>query len=242
MCSTNGEFFNWLLKTLIALGTVGAVVFALFQEEWRRRKYHPTLVVSAITKLPDCVKIPYVWERWERIGSGMQVVRTETTSYYLRVLVKNSGNETARNVEVYAKELNREFKDGRLERVDDFPPMNLIWSNSSPGRADILPFLPPNSSRHCDVGHILDPKDRKLFQFEYRPDLKLRDDEVSLTFDLVQKPLHLGHIVRPGRYRLSIEVAAENFAAIIQQVEINFDGEWNADPQTMFADNLGIKA
>lgn len=67
-------------------------------------------------------------------------------------------------------------------------------------------------------------------------------DEVSLTFDLVQKPLHLGHIVRPGRYRLSIEVAAENFAAIIQQVEINFDGEWNADPQTMVADHLGIKA
>jgi hypothetical protein len=35
MCSINAEFFNWLLKALIALGTVGAVVVALFQEEWR---------------------------------------------------------------------------------------------------------------------------------------------------------------------------------------------------------------
>jgi hypothetical protein len=206
------------------------------------RRYHPTLVVSAITKLPDCVKIPYVEQRWEIIGSAMQVVRTETTSYYLRVRVKNSGNETARNVEVYAKELNQEFKDGRRERVDDFPPMNLIWSNSSPANRITLPFLPPESSRHCDVGHILDPKDRKLFSSDDRTDLKLKEDEVSLTFDLVQKPLHLGYIVRPGHYRLAIEVAAENFAAVIREVEIKFDGEWKPDLQTMSADHLAIKA
>src|SRR5208282_1353689 len=236
---TKGAFFDWLLKALTAIGTVGVVVFVLFQEKWRKWNYHPTLNVSVITKPPDCVKIPFVQIDIYPPGWLPPARRRETTSYYLRVLVENSGNETARNVEMYAKELNRESKDGRWERVDDFPPMSLIWSNSD--RASTLPFLPPGSRRHCDVGHILDPKDRKSMEGEDRSDLELEEGMVSLTFDLVQKPIHLGHIVKPGLYRLAIEVAADNFDAVIKEVEINFDGRWSTDQRTMFADHVGIK-
>jgi hypothetical protein len=77
---------------------------------------------------------------------------------------------------------------------------------------------------------------------EDRPDLKLEAGQVSLTVDLVQKPLHLGHIIRPGHYLLTVEVAAENFDAVIKEVEIRFDGKWNDDQEAMFADHVEIKA
>jgi hypothetical protein len=237
---TTGELFDWLLKALTAIGTVSAVVFVLFQEKWRKWNYHPTINVSAITKPPDCVKIPYVQTTFLP-GMVHSVIRRETTSYYLRALVENIGNETARNVEIYAKELKRESKDGRWERVEDFPPMNLTWSNPQPEHASSLPSLPPGSRRHCDVGHILDPKDQKSMEAEDRSDLELEAGMVSLTFDLINRPLHLGHIVKPGRYRLAIEVAADNFDAVVKEVEINFDGRWNGDQRTMFADHVGIK-
>jgi hypothetical protein len=244
--SLTGEFLDWLLKALTAVGTIGAtivaVVIALRQDQWRNAKYHPTLELKALTEPPDCIKIPYVNQGVQPGPQGMQLFRLETTSYYLRVLVLNTGTETARNVELYAKELRQELKDGRWEIVDDFPPMNLTWSDSSPERAGVLAFLPADSSRHCDIAHVLDPKDRKNVLYEDRADLKLEEGEVSLTFDLVRKPLHLGYIVRHGHYRLSIEVAADNFKAVTKEVYINFDGKWDSDQQRMFTEHIGIIA
>jgi hypothetical protein len=154
---TTGEFFDWLLKVLVAFGTVGAVIFALFQDKWRKRSYHPGLDISAVTKPPDCVKILSVLEEIQSSPSGRQLVRLESASYYLRVLIENNGNETARNVEVYAKELNRKLEDGRWKRVSEFPPMNLIWGNSLPNELTSL-FSPQNRRGIATLATFLIPR------------------------------------------------------------------------------------
>ena len=83
---------------------------------------------------------------------------------------------------------------------------------------------------------MLDPRSRHLFTGETRQGLP----PLSLTFDLITKPLHLGHIVGPGKYRLDIEVAAENFDALARVVEVWFDGKWMSQASEMFGDHLRI--
>jgi hypothetical protein len=122
--------------------------------------------------------------------------------------------------------------------VKEFPPLNLVWANSPPEHSTYLPFLPPGASRHCAVAHALDPKLKERFTGEHKPSLP--PDEVSLTFDLVAKPNHLGHIVGPGKYRLNVEVAAENFDALTRVVEIWFDGTWMPEASQMFGYHMRI--
>ncbi len=242
---TCGQLADWTIKWLTAIGTVGAVLFALFQDKYRRWRGQPILEITASPKLPDCVKIPYVRPaQFGFLQSSPQpsvIPRRETTSYYLRILVKNKGNETARNVEVYAKKLKLYRKsDEQWEEEALFPPMNLVWSNYESGQMTYLRFLPPGMSKHCAVGHILDPKDRKEFDADDNPELELGPGEVSLTFDLIQQPLHKGYIVNRGEYRLEVVVAADNVDAVTKDVKIYFDGQWDPDQAAMLRDHVGI--
>lgn len=229
---------NWVTAIATLLAVAAALVIALYQEDWRerwrRKNLHPDLVVRAFAGPPDCVQIPHV--EYQLVAG--QPTSKRGTSYYLRMLVKNTGTVTARNVEVYAKALRQE-RNGNWEPVEDFPPMNLVWSNSPPEPhrdRTYLPFLPAGSSRHCDVAHMIDPQRRQLFESEAKPDLP----PPSLTFDVVRGPLHFGHIVGPGKYRLDIEVAAENFDALTRVVEVWFDGTWMPQASQMFGYHLRI--
>jgi hypothetical protein len=83
---------------------------------------------------------------------------------------------------------------------------------------------------------MLDPANRDSFTGEGKRGLPAP----SLTFDLITRPLHLGHIVGPGKYRLDIEVAAENFDALTRVVEVWFDGTWMPEASQMFGYHLRI--
>jgi hypothetical protein len=118
-----GQLAEWLTP----IGTVGVAIvellIALYQDEWRRRRYHPTITVTASTGLPDCVQIPFVVDI-QTNPTGITIEHSEITSYYLRIRVQNEGEETARNLEVYAKKLLRQKSDGQWYELAEFQPMN----------------------------------------------------------------------------------------------------------------------
>jgi hypothetical protein len=64
--------------------------------------------------------------------------------------------------------------------------------------------------------------------------------ETKLTFCLVARPNHLGHIVGPGVYRLSVYLAAENAKPVRRQITITLPGKWHADEAAMLRDGVGI--
>jgi hypothetical protein len=147
---TSGQIADWAIKALIAAGTVGAVIVALFQDSWRRWMRRPKLETTAQINSPDCVKIPF-----EQKDPITQQTMARADAYYLRVRIQNNGKEAARNVKVYARSL-RVYRNGAWTEIREFPPMNLIWSNL--GRM-YLPLLGPDKTfRHCDIAHIIKPR------------------------------------------------------------------------------------
>jgi hypothetical protein len=211
---------------LTAIGTLAtaiiAVVIALYQEKWRRARYHPTLEVIANIAPPDCLKIPM---RFLNTQTGQN---DEAVSYFLRIKVKNTGTEAARNVEIYAKALVRVQGTARVS-IPEFPPMNLVWSNS---HHTYFPLLTPDTERLCDIAHIIDPEKRNAVPYE-EPPFPLSSHQTALSFDLNIKPLTRAYILGPGIYSLAIEVSAENAEAIRQNLTIELDGRWSESENTM---------
>ncbi len=173
-----GTVADWL----VAVGTLVLAAVAVFQETIRSWFYRPKLKVSIKTQPPDCVAVP-----WNVNGTFVDAI-------YMRLWVENVGNATARNVEVYAKELRRRHLDGTWNRMTAFPPMNLNWANL--GKI-YFSSIAPDMGKHCDLGHITDPQRRHLIH-EEAPGLALTNQQASLAFDLMVAPNHKGHIIGPG--------------------------------------------
>lgn len=211
---------------LVAVGTLVVAAVAVFQETIRAWFYHPAFQVSARTEPPDCVAVPFT------APDGTFVAN----SVYLRLWVKNVGNATAKDVEVYARELRRQRADGAWERVAPFPPMNLRWANVG---VIYFPSIAPDMGKHCDLGHIVDPSQRQRLR-EDNPRLQLNENQTSLAFDLMVAPNHRGHIIGPGEYRLDILVAAENARPLARTVSISLRGTWDPDETRMLRDGVGI--
>jgi hypothetical protein len=164
-------------------------------------------------------------------------------AYYLRLRVTNTGRAAARNVEVYASELQRLRADNRTwDRVDEFPTMNLTWAD-----INLLywPLIVPKMGKLCNVGHIADPAkrdgDQRLRRQEQNPRLRLNDQETSLTFDLITAPNNKRHIIGPGNYRLNILVAAENIPQPLDRtISLSVTGNWYPDEATMLRDGVVV--
>jgi hypothetical protein len=199
---------------------------AVFQETIRGWFYRPVFRVSIKTEPPDCVAVPFTR------ADGTFVAN----SIYLKLWVENIGNATAKNAEVYAKELRRQRLDGIWQRVGEFPPMNLRWAHIG---GVYFPNIVSEMGKHCDVGHIADPALRHLLN-EDAPRLALSNQQTSLAFDLIAPPNHKGHIIGPGEYQLDILVAAENVRPIKRTITISLRGTWDADETKMLRDGVGV--
>ena len=221
---TSGSHVDWA----VALATLLLAIVALWQDRIWRWWDRPKLEVSTLTSPPVCVMMP-VTNAIDGSFLGMSV--------YLRVMVKNIGRSSAKNVEVFAASLVRKLPDGKCEYVSAFPSMNLRWANAHDGN---LPWLSPDMVRFCDVCHVFDPKRRALVGEESEI-LKLTDNQASLAFNVQFAPNNKGHIVGPGTYALHVLVGAENCRPVRQDIEVWLDGSWTNDQAEMLRQHVRIK-
>jgi len=151
--------------------------------------------------------------------------------------VENAGYQAAVDVEVYAKGLRRLESDGKWQRVETFPPMNLVWADV--GGLHVA-SMAPQTGRHCDLGHIMDPANRQYAAKELNPKLNLTAAQTSFTFALAVQPNHKGDIIPPGTYRLDVVVAARNARTLLATLGVAVDGRWFKTDTEMLADGIYV--
>jgi hypothetical protein len=198
---------------LAAVGTFGAVFVALFKEELLRRWRKPNLVVSIKNHPPDC---------------HMGLTAGGYNCYYFRLWVRNHGNVSATNVQLFASELSYETDLKQYVPIDNFLPMNLTWAHTM---EIFRSRIAPEMGRHCDLGHIADPSFQKIHG-EARTDVPA--DRTIMSLALEQLPFNKIHLLRPGNYRLQLIVVADNAAPIKKVIEINHAGYWLNNEKEMF--------
>ena len=205
---------------LTAFGTIGLGFIAAFQDKIRRKIMRPKLEVVFDTR--DCHKTKLKGKRADGIVY-------EADCYYFRLRVKNSGNEAARQVEVYVAELWKKA-DGTYQKVHSFLPMNLVWSHV---KVPYLVAISPGMEKFCDLGHIIDPGRRTHFNAEYSDALGISANKTIFSLDLEVKPFTMSHLIPPGAYHLLLKIAAANAQPVTKKLELEVTGNWHADEAKM---------
>jgi hypothetical protein len=175
-----------------AVGTIGAVVVALFLQYFNIRRARPKLSLEFSDHLHD---------------EDLALVDLAHPSLFLRLKVRaHAGKDVARNVQVLLLRLDRPTRTLPPPVV---PSRNLKWADTPNEKLDIPPgiwrrfdFLnlwvePPTAAGHC-----LAPM---LYQYDEpwppHPRHFLRD---------------------PGRYRMALAVVADNTDSTFWQVDVDY--------------------
>ena len=217
-----------------SIATLLAVIVALFKEEiiriWRRPELNARIRLSS----PDCHKTEMI-----RRDSSSIIHRTDC--YYIRLWIENIGNQHAEKVQVFVSKLFRRHADGSFVEEKSFLPMNLRWIHSQQppfGPEIFAEGISPQMGKHCDLGHILDPKNRTSFGIQLP---NVPSDKTILELDLEAAPNTLSHLISPGIYRVELKIAAANVEPITKTIELNHTGEWYTDEYKMFSEGIGMK-
>jgi hypothetical protein len=218
-----------LAQYLGAGATLGAVLVALFKDELLRRIRRPILTVRIKPEAPDCllVSTAVVYNQTGILWTGR--------IYWLRLWIENVGKGRAEQVQVFVSSLFKENVNGEYASVADFEPMNLRWANSrDPNNPEIFASgISGGFGKHCDLCSVSDPAnptDHQGYPGQCVGTLQL---EVVPGGDRNRLP--------PGKYVLEIDVGSANAAPVTIYVQLNIEGQWSPDRETMFRDHLGVQ-
>lgn len=247
---SNSQNIEWgsIAQWVAAVLTLLAIIVALFKEALIGLFYKPILNIKADLTPPNCQKTKYNHPLNATIFSvpasafhhAMDDEILKLDCYYLRIWVENNGNRSAKQVQVFASKLLKQRADLTFGEEEWFLPMNLKWSHSPDSDPEIYAErISSKMGKHCDLGHIIDPKERGQIPGEDRSDIP--SNQIILSLDLETKTNTLSHLVPPGVYRLQLKVAASNCEPVTKCLEITLKGEWHDDQDKMFSDFFGIK-
>ncbi|NEX13617.1 MAG: hypothetical protein C1941_02795 [Prosthecochloris sp.] len=216
-----------LVNVFVAVGTLGAVIVALFQNPFLKWWNRADLCVSIKNIEPYCQSVPQFirkklfWGGVEKVSNGNAI--------YLRLKVENIGSTTATNVAVYAKKL---IGKNASRKIDWNPAMNLSWSNEGKERRLFYPHISPGVEKYCDVGFICDPAFRKSdsrYNGAVVQDGKYNIDEPACYLSVAYPLGDYEHIIGPGEYQLDLIVSSDNAKRVEKSICFEFK-EWKDDP------------
>jgi hypothetical protein len=189
----------------VAIGTVGAVAYALFRD----------LVVVPRRR-------PKLDLRFDQNGNDRVVIGTAggADAAYVRLRVANgAGKDTADDVVVMVTEVRR-MKDSAKE-IGETKPIGrpLTWSGSNPPLT--VASVHPGSERHVDLLHVDWPgRDETDIERKW-------SGTAPLQLDLTPKPAGGQDVLESGAYEISVEVRARNADAIRYAISVDWDGKWS---------------
>jgi hypothetical protein len=189
----------------VAIGTVGAVAYALFRDLFVTPRRRPKLDL-----------------RFDRGSNDQVVVGTpgDFDAAYVRLRVANrEGKDTADDVVVMMTELRR-LEDSETETAETRPVgLPLTWSGSNPPLT--VASVHPGSERHIDLLHVDWPA-RDEFEIARK-----WSETVPVQLDVTPKPAGGQDALESGRYEISLEVRARNADAVRYAVSVHWDGKWS---------------
>jgi hypothetical protein len=200
-----GSALDTWATVAVAIGTIGAVVYALFRDLFVTPRRRPRLDL-----------------RFDRIGNDQVILGTAggSDAAHVRLRVANGpGKDTADDVVVMVTEFRR-LSDSAGTMAEAKPiRLPLTWSGSSPPLT--VASVHPGSERHIDLLHVDWPARDEI-------DIALKwSENVPLQLDLTPKPAGGQDILESGTYEIVVEIRARNADTIGYVIPISWDGKWS---------------
>jgi hypothetical protein len=198
-----GSAVDTWATVFVAIGTVGAVAYALFRDLFVEPRRRPKLEL-----------------RFDHSGNDQVVVASaegrDAACVRLRV-VNGKRKDTADDVVVMATDVRRLDDSGQAAATPIMLP--LTWSGSNPPLS--VGSVHPGSERHIDLLHVDWPAGAES---EIAQEWLV---VAPVHLDLTPKPAGGQDTLEPGRYEVSLEIRARNADAIRYAVPFSWDGKWS---------------
>jgi hypothetical protein len=189
----------------VAVGTIGAVAYALFRDLIVTPRRRPRLELG-----------------FDPGGNDRLVVATADglEAAHVRLRVANrAGKDTADDVVVMVTEL-RTLGDAEETAAESKPiGLPLTWSGTNPPLT--VSSVHPGSERHIDLLHVDWPACEEVEIARRWP------ERAPLQLDLSPRPAGGRDLLDPGRHEISVEIRARNADAICFAILVAWDGEWS---------------
>jgi hypothetical protein len=230
-------FFDPISLTAFFTFLLAIATFVLaFRDPFLSCINRPRLKIHYENKSPYCINIQKIKEKKKgKIIRRSIILRSN--SYYFRFGVINEGKRPAENVEVYAEKLFLIQNEKPIERKE-FIPMNLLWQDHN--KCVTLSIL-HGMERLCNLGHIIDPKKRKIFDENPFPPREVSNNNTVLFIEVETKLNTKTHIIGPGIYELHIFVGASNADPRREKIRFCVTGKWYTDETLMYTDGMIIQ-
>jgi hypothetical protein len=211
-----------LAQWLAAVGTVGAVLLALFRDFFYERMRKPKLVVTCENAPPWTLRTPAFANNW----TG--------DSYWVRIKVENKGQTRAEKVQVCLSKLwYRSDPAGAFEEVQrQHLPLNLQWSHYG---VPILDGISPEMPALCDVIALSQPNNPN---WPKPADTPPNTTIGSLRLEVLLPPEF--HSLKPGFWKLSLRIGAANIKAFDKTLLFSHTGEWKQNDAEMRRECLKV--
>lgn len=216
-----------LAQWVSGVGTVLAVIVALSREWWVKWFHKPSLTATCHRESPWTTKVRFFVNNSSGPWAG--------ESYFIRAQVENTGNVSAENVQVYVSKLAKFGPGGKAEEIQTFLPMNLRWAHSPQGsRGAFLDRLSPGMAAFCDVVAICDPAANRHWPLP-------TSTPPSTTLAVLQLEAETrDRVLGPGRYQLTLRIAAANVRPIERAFEFSHTGVWDPNDDLMRQNQLTV--
>jgi hypothetical protein len=189
----------------VAIGTIGAVAYALFRDLFVTPRRRPKLDL-----------------RFDRIGNDQVIVGTAggVEAAHVRLRVANrAGKDTADDVVVMVTEVRR-LGDPETSTAEATPiGLPLTWSGSSPPLA--VASVHPGSERHIDLLHV---------DWAARDEIEIArswSEPAPIHLALTPEPAGGRDNLDSGTYEIAVEVRARNADAVGYAIPVSWDGKWS---------------
>ena len=208
--------WNAVTGTATLLAVVVALALGVWGDELRLWNRRPRL---ALTFDP-------------RADHFQKFITEQGPVYSVRVSVVNEGGRAARNVEVWAEELQRYDVESRSwVRDATFMAMNLTRTHVG---GTVTPVIHPGIPKPYDLGFVLNPdlanaagRHELLFELSTEvPPERVQPNREPGTAYPSRKP--------GGYYRLILALAGDDVDVVRRVVRIRWDGEWDDNPEYFF--------
>ena len=232
------EMSDWLELVSVAVGFLlffAAMFTAVFQERIRQWWHAPSLKIVFEQDPPLCNIVP------TRVEAGSAT--EEFPAYFCRFHVSNEdGRGAAEDVSVMATRL-QEYVNGALVEKEDFLPQHLKWAHRD---TPTIRVLPKGFFWSCVIGAV---REKHKVSQGFLPgfgdkhwvtDIEALGD-YEFMIEVLEPHTSRYHILPPGRYKLTIRVAAENHPPIETDFDFEFTGEWYDGEEAMRRDGLRIE-
>lgn len=213
------EILKWIgTQDWIPVLTLLAVTVALFQERIARFFRRSKLDVVLSLQAPDS----HIIQMRDR-NSGM----IAGDAFYLRLRISNCKGSTAKDVEVLAVNLWKHADDGSKKVVEEFLPMNLVWSHFEP--RTFMTDVPRGLFRHCDFGRL-----QKV------------GATTMLILDTIAQPNptengKYPNVLERGKYEFELWVSGENTRVTKKKWRLEFDGELLSSGEAMRREHIKLE-